>query len=152
MQNPSSSSKKQESSGKTSISALLTMSKPLTMWITTNCVKFWKICEYQTTWPAFWEICREVKKKQLELYMKQQTGAKSEKEYGKAVYCHPAYLTYMQSISCEMLGWIKHKQESRLLGEISLTSDMQRTPPLQQKAKNWSASWCKWKRRMKKLV
>ena len=51
------------------------------------------------------------------------------KEYVKAVYCHPAYLIYMQSISCEMLGWIKHKLESRLLGEISVTSDMQMIPP-----------------------
>ena len=57
------------------------------------------------------------------------------KEYVKAVYCHPAYLTSMQSTSCEMLGWMKHKLESRLLGEISITSDMQMTPPLWQKAK-----------------
>ena len=57
------------------------------------------------------------------------------KEYIKAVYCHPAYLTYMQSTSCEMLGWMKHKLESSLLGEISITSDMQMTPLLWQKAK-----------------
>ena len=61
---------------------------------------------------------------QLELDMEQQTGSKSEKEYVKAVYCHPAYLTYMQSTSWEMLGWRKRKLESRLLGEISITSDM----------------------------
>ena len=67
--------------------------------------------------------------------MKQQTGSKQEKEYVKAVYCHPAYLTYMQSTSCEMPGWMKHKRESRLLGEISITSDMQMTPPLWQKEK-----------------
>ena len=60
--------------------------------------------------------------------MKQQTGSKEEKEYDKAVYCHPAYLTYMQSTSCEMLGWKKHKLESRLPGEISITSDMQMIP------------------------
>ena len=66
--------------------------------------------------------------------MEQQTGSKLE-EYVKAVYCHPAYLTYMQSTSCEMLGWIKHKLESRLPGEIPITSDMQMTPPLLQKAK-----------------
>ena len=60
----------------------------------------------------------------LEMDMEQQTGSKLEKEYDKAVYCHPAYLTYMQSTSCEMLGWMKHKLESRLLGEISVTSDM----------------------------
>ena len=60
----------------------------------------------------------QVKKQQLELDMEQQTGSKSGREYVKAVYCHPAYLTYMQSISCEMLGWMKHKLESRLPGEI----------------------------------
>ena len=68
-----------------------------------------------------------VRKQQLELDMKQQTGSKSEKEYIKAVYCHPAYLTYMQSTSCEILGWMKHKLESRLPEEISITSDMQIT-------------------------
>ena len=67
--------------------------------------------------------------------MEQQTGFKLGKEYVKAVYCHPANLTYVQSTSCEMLGWMKHKLESRLLGEISITSDMQMTPPLWQKAK-----------------
>ena len=67
----------------------------------------------------------EMKKQQSELDMEQQTGSKSGKEYIKAVYYHPAYLTSMQSISCEMLGWRKHKLESRLLGEISITSDMQ---------------------------
>ena len=61
--------------------------------------------------------------------MEQQTGSKLGKEYIKAVYCHPAYLTYMQSTLCEMLGWMKHKLESRLQGEISITSDMQITPP-----------------------
>ena len=65
----------------------------------------------------------QVRKQQLELDMEQQTGSKSGKEYIKAVYCHPAYLTYMQSTSCEMLGWMKHELESRLLGEISITSD-----------------------------
>ena len=77
------------------------------------------------------------KKQQLELDMEldlEQTGSKLGKEYVKAVYCHPAYLTYMQSISCEMLGWMKHKLKSRLLGEISITSDMQMTPLLWQKA------------------
>ena len=65
----------------------------------------------------------------------EQTGSKSGKEYTKAAYCHPAYLTYMQSISCEMSGWMKNKLESRLPGGISITSDMQMTPPLWQKAK-----------------
>ena len=84
------------------------------------------------------------KKQQLEPDMEQQTGSKLGKEYAKAVYCHPVYLTYMQSTSCEMPGWTKHKLESRLPGEISITSDMQTTtydrhlmtPHLQQKAKN----------------
>ena len=66
----------------------------------------------------------QVKKQQLEMDMEQQTGSKSGKEYFKAVYCHPAYLTYMQSTSQEMLGWMKHKLESRLSGEISITSDL----------------------------
>ena len=96
--------KKQESFRKTSISALLTMPKPLTVWITTNCGKFWKRWDYQTTWPASWEICMQVRKQQLELDMEQLTGSNEEKEYIKAVYCHPAYLTYMQSTSCETLG------------------------------------------------
>jgi len=72
----------------------------------------------------------------------QQTGSKLGKEYVKAIYCHPAYLTYMQSTSCKMLGWMKHKLESRLPGEISITSDVEMTPPLWQKAKrNQRASW-----------
>ena len=129
------SSKKQESSRKTSISALSTMPKPLTVWITINCGNFWKRWENQTTWSASWETSMQVRKQQLELYMKQQTGSKLEKEYIKAVYCHPAYLTYMQSISWEMLGWKKHKLESKLPGEISITSDMLMTPPLWQNVK-----------------
>ena len=128
------SSKKQGSSRKTSTSALLTMSKSLTVWITTNCGKFFKRWEYQTTWPASWEICMQVRKQQLELDM-EQTGSKQGKECVKAVYCHPAYLTYMQSTSWETLDWMKHKLESRLPGEISITSDMQMTPPLWQKVK-----------------
>ena len=103
---------------------------------TTNCGKFFKRWEYQTTWHASWEICMQVKKQQLELDMEQLIGSKSGKEYIKAVYSHPAYLIYMQSTSCKMLGWIKHKLKSRLLGETSITSDMQMTPPLWQKVKN----------------
>ena len=76
-----------------------------------------------------------VRKHQLEPDMEQQTGSKLGKEYVQAVYCHPAYLTYMQSTSCEMSGWMKHKLESRFPGEISITSDMQMTLPLWQKAK-----------------
>ena len=99
----------------------------------TNCGKFLKRWEYQTTLPASWEICMQLKKQQLELDMEQQTASQLVKEYVKAVYCHPAYLTYMQSTSCKMLGWIKQKLESRFLGEISITSDMQMTPPYGRK-------------------
>ena len=81
------------------------------------------------------ETYMQVRKQQLELDMEQQTGSKLEKKYIKAVYCHPAYLTYMQNTSREMLGCNKHKLESRLPGEISITSDMQMTPPLWQKVK-----------------
>ena len=77
----------------------------------------------------------QVKKQQLELDMDQQTGSKLGNEYVKAVYCHPTYFTYMSRISCEMPGWMKHKLESRLPGEISVTSDMQMTPSLWQKVK-----------------
>ena len=104
-------------------------------WITANCGKFFKRWEYQTTWPASLEICMQVKKQQLELDTEQRTGSKLGKEYVKAEYCHPAYLTYIQSTSCEVPGWMKHKLETRFLGEISITSDMQMTPPLWQKVK-----------------
>ena len=77
----------------------------------------------------------QVKKQQLELDMEKQIGSKLGKEYIKAVYCHLACLIYMQSTSCEMLGWMKHKLESRLPGEISITSDKQMTPPKRQKEK-----------------
>ena len=122
------SSKKQENCRKTSTSALLTTSKPLTVWITTDCGKFWKRWEYQTTWPASWEIFMEVRKQQLELDMEQQTGSRSGKEYIKTVYCHLAYLTYVQTTLSEIPVWLNHKLESRLPGEISITSDMQMIP------------------------
>ena len=77
----------------------------------------------------------QIRKQQLELDTEQQTGFKQEKEYVKAVYCHPASLTYMQSTSCEMLGWMNHKLDSQLPGEISITSYMQMSPYLWQKAK-----------------
>ena len=104
------------------------MPKPLTVWITTN----WKILKEMGI-PD--RLFMQVKKQQSELDMEQQTGSKSGKEYVKAVCCHPAYLSHMQSTSCKMLGWMKHKLESRFLGEISITSDMQMTPPLWQKEK-----------------
>ena len=72
----------------------------------------------------------QVKKQQWEQDMEQQTGSKLRKEYVKAIYCHPAYLIYMQSTSWEMLDWTKHKLESRLLGETPITLDIQMTPPL----------------------
>ena len=77
----------------------------------------------------------QVRKQQLELDTEQQTGSELGKEYIKAIYCHPAYLTYIQGTSCEMPGWMKHKLESGLLGEISIISNMQMTPPLWQKVK-----------------
>ena len=109
---------KQESSRKTSTSALLTMPKPLIVWITTNCGKFLKRWEYQTTPPASWEICMQVKNQQLELDIEQRTGSKLGTVYCqyilcivKAVYCHCVYLSSMQSTSWERLGWKKHKLE-----------------------------------------
>ena len=88
--------------------------------------------EYQTTLPASCETCMQVKKQQLELDMEQGTGSKLEIEYVKTVYCYPVYLTYMQSTSCEMQGWMKYHPESTLPGEIS-TSDMQVIPPYGRK-------------------
>ena len=90
--------KKHENFRKTSASALLTMPKPLTVWITTNCGKFLKRWEYQTAWPASWEICIQVKKQQLKPHMEQWNGSKLGKDYIKAVYCHPMYLTYAEYI------------------------------------------------------
>ena len=78
--------------------------------------------------PDLLDVCMQVRKQQLELDMEQQTGSKLGKEYIKAVYCHLAYLTYMQNISCEMLDWMKHKLESRLLEEIATISHMQMMP------------------------
>ena len=134
-QQPMDHSKSKRVSEKHLLLLLLTMSKPLTVWIITNCETFFKRWKYQTTFPASWETCMQVRKQQLELDVEQQTGSKLGKEYVKAVYCHSAYLTYMQSTSCKMLGWIKHELESILLGEILITLDVQITPPLWQKVK-----------------
>ena len=98
------SRRKQGSSRKASVSDSLTTLKPLTVWITTNCGKFLKRWEYQTTLPVSWQVYMQVKKQQLEPDMEELTGSKLEKEYNKAVYCHPAYLAYMQSTSCKILG------------------------------------------------
>ena len=100
-----------------------------------NCGKFLKGWEYQINLSASREICMQVRKQQLELDMEQQNGSILGKEYIKAVYYYPAYLTYMQSTSCKMLGWMTNKLELRLQGEISITSDMQMKPTLWQKAK-----------------
>ena len=106
--------------------------------ITINCVnhnKLWKILKEMGIPDHLTCLLRKVRNQQLELDMEQQTDSKWEKEYVKAIYCHPAYLTYMQSTSWETLGWKKHKLESRLPGEISITSDMQMIPPLWQRTK-----------------
>ena len=109
-------------------SSLLTMPKPLTVWITTNCGKSLKRWEYQTTFSASWEICVHVKKQQLEPDMEQQNCSKLRKERSTSrLYCHPAYITSMQSTLCEVPGWMKHKLELRFPGEISIISDMQIT-------------------------
>ena len=104
------------------------MPKPLTV----DHNKLWKIVKemgISDHWPASWETYIQVMKQQWELDMRQQTGSKQEKEYVKAVYCHLAYLTSMQSTSWETLDWKKHKLKSRLPGEISITSYTQTTPP-----------------------
>ena len=145
--------REQGNSRKISTSASLTVRKPFTVYITTNCGKFLNRWEYQTTLPASWETCMQVKKQELEPDIEQRTGSKLGKEYVKPVHCHPACLTYRQSTSCERRGWMKHKLESRLPGKISITLDMNMTPPLRQKVKkNWRSSWWKWKRRVKKLA
>ena len=107
------SQRKQRNSRKTSTSPSLTILKPLTVWITTICGKFFKRWEYQTTLPVSWKTCMLVKKHQLEPDMEQWTDSKLWKEYIKAVYCLPAYLTYMQSTSCDMLDWMNHKLKSK---------------------------------------
>ena len=126
--------KKQESSRKTPISALLTMPKPLTVWITIN----WKILKQMGIPDHLTYLLRNLYAGQ-EATIRTGQGTRDrfqkEKEYVKAVYCHPAYLTSMQRTSWEMLGWKKHKLESRLLGEVSITSDMKMTPPLWHKVK-----------------
>ena len=94
--------------------------KPLTVWITTNSGKLFKRWESQITLPASWERFIQVKKQHIDLDI-QQTGSKLGKKYTKAVYCHLTYLTYIQNTSWEMLDWMKHKMESRLPGEISIT-------------------------------
>ena len=123
------SQRKQGNSRKTPTSASLTMIKPLTVWITINCGKFLKRWKHQITWPASWEICIQVKKQQLEPDMEQQTGSKLGKEYIKAVYCHPAEYIMQNA------GLDEAQARIKIAGEISITSEMQMTPPLWQKVK-----------------
>ena len=111
------------------------MPKPLTV----DHNNLWKILKEMGMpdhFIASWETCMQVKKQHLGLDLEQQTGSKLGKEYLNAVYCHPTYLTYMQCTSCEMPDWMNHKLESRFLGELSITSDMQMIPPLWQKVKS----------------
>ena len=129
------SSKKQENSRNTSTSALLTMPRLLTL----EHNKLWKIPKEMGIpdhLTCFLRICMQVKKQQFEVDIEQQTGSKSGKEYVKAVYCYPAYLTYMQSTSFEILGWMKLTLDSSLSVKISITSDMQMIPSFWQKEKN----------------
>ena len=100
----------------------------LTVWITTNCGKFLKRWEYQTTLPVSWETCIQVKKQQLESSVEQTTGLKLGKSYKEAVCCHQDCLTFAQTTSCKKPGWMNHKLEWRLPGEISTTSNVQMIP------------------------
>ena len=120
--------KRGKSYRKTSTSALLTMPKPLTIWITTNCRKFFKRWEYKTTLPASWETCMQAKQQQLESDMEQQTSSKLGKEYIKAVYCHPAYLTYTQSTSCGNVRLDEAQAGIKIAGRNIISSDMQMIP------------------------
>ena len=129
------SSKKQESSRKTSTSSLLTRLKHLTVRITTNCGKFWKRWDYQTTWPDSWGICMQVKKQQLKLDMEQQDWFK----IGNGV-CQGCILSpYLFNLYAEYIMWNARLDETqagiKIAGRISITSDTQMTPSLWQKAK-----------------
>ena len=103
----------------------------MTVWITKNCGKYYR--DGKTSPPYLLPTCMQIKKQQLDLDMEQQTGSKLRKQYIKDVYCHSAYLNYMQSTSCKMPGWMKYKLESRLPWEIYTTSDMQMIPHLREK-------------------
>ena len=129
-------------------SALLTTPKPLTVWITTNCGKFWKRWEYQTTWPASWEICMQVKNQQVRNGHGNRLVPNRERS-SKSPCLFNLYAEYIMRNA----GLDEAHTGIKILGEISITSDMQMTPPLWQKVKrNTKASWWKWKRRVKKLA
>ena len=126
---------KQENSRKKFTSASLITLKPLTVWIKSNYGKFFKRWEYQTTYlPPAKPICKSKNNSKNQTW-KNGLVPNWERSTSRLLYCHLAYLTYMQRISCRMLGWMKHKLESRFPGEISITSGMQMTPPLWQKKK-----------------
>ena len=146
------SQRKQGYSRKTSTSASLTTDMPLTVWITTNCGKF-KRWESQTTWPALWEIYIQVKKQQLEPYKEQLTGLKLGKEYNKAVYCHPVYLTSMQTTSCKMPGWRITSWNQDYWENYQQPQICRWDHPNGRKWRGTKdfASW-EWKKRVKKLV
>ena len=127
--------RKQENSRNTSTFASLTMLKPLNVWITMNCGKFLRSWEYQTILPASCGTCMQVQKQRLELDIEQWTCSNLGKKYIKAVYCNPAYFTYMHSTSWEVPGWMNHKLESRLSGKISTVSNTQMIPLWWQKVK-----------------
>ena len=115
------------------------MPKPLTVWITTNYGKFLKRWEYQTTWPASWEICMQVKKQQWELDMEQQTGSKSGKEYVKAAYSHLAYLTY--AVYAMWNAWLDEAQAGikiadRNINNLRYADDTTLTTDTEEKLKN----------------
>ena len=128
--------RKQGNSRKTSTSISFMMLKLLSVWIITNCGKLSKRWEYLTILPVFWGMQKTHLYAGQQPYMEKLTGSQSRKEYDKVVYCHLIYLTFMQSTSCEMLGWMSYKLESRQPGEISTISDMQITPLQWPKAQN----------------
>ena len=143
--------KKQEQSRKTSISALLTMPKPLTVWITIN----WKILKEMGISDYLTCLLRNLYAGQ-EATVRTGHGTTDWFQIGKGMpqgcILSPCLFNFYKSTSWGMLGWRKHKQESRLPGEISVTSDMQRTPPLWRKWRRTKDSWWIWKRRVKKLA
>ena len=126
---------KQEHSRKTSISASLTMPKPLTVWITLSSGKFWKRWEYQTTWSASWEICMQVRNQQLELEIEQQTFPNRKKEYVKTVLVSPCLFNLYAEYIMRNAGLDEAQAGIKFAREISITSDMQMTLPLWQKVK-----------------
>ena len=125
--------KKQESSRKTS--ALLTMPKPLTVWITTNCGKFWKRWEYQTTWPASWETCIQVRKQPVRTAHGTTDWFQIAKGVRQGYILSPYLFNLYAEYIMQNAGWKKHMLKSKLPGGISITSDIQMTPSLWQKVK-----------------